>query len=202
MIVPLVIYQGRRPWHASTEFADLLDVDPELDAGELQVAVPRFRYLLDDLSNADEALLLARPLSDEARVSFLFLSLPPGYTEPDVVLVRWEQTLATIGSRPNGPDVLTALAAYLWNISNGSGRERMREVMTTLEPEVSKGFVSIADVVRAEARAELLADQLQVRFGDLAPAVRAKVASAPPEQITAWSTRLIEGTLTLDDITD
>ena len=62
--------------------------------------------------------------------------------------------------------------------------------------------MSIADVVRAEARAELLADQLQVRFGDLAPAVRAKVASAPPEQITAWSTRLIEGTLTLDDITD
>lgn len=164
--------------------------------------MPRFRYLLDDLSNADESLLLARPLSDEARVSFLFLGLPPGYTEPDVVLVRWEQTLATIGSRPHGPDVLTALAAYLWNISNGAGRERMREVMTTLEPEVSKGFVSIADVVRAEARAELLADQLQVRFGDLAPAVRAKVASAPPEQITAWSTRLIEGTLTLDDITD
>ena len=45
------------------------------------------------------------------------------------------------------------------------------------------------------------ADVLAFKFGDLDEDVQAAVRAASTEQITAWSTRLIEGTLTLDDVT-
>ncbi len=172
------------------------------------MGVPRFRYLLDDLSNIDDAFLLARPLTAEARVSFLFLSLIPGYADPDVVLVRWDHTLSTIGPQPNSPDVLAALATYIRNISNESGRERMCDVMTTLAPEVSQGFASIADVLhaegreegRAEGQAELFTHLMNLRFGPLSPDISTAVTAASPDQINAWSAQLIEGTLTLREM--
>ena len=102
-----------------------------------------------------------------------------------------------------------------------ASRERMVEFMSTMEPEVAKTFVSTLDRMiaegrdeavavvraegrsegRAEGRAELFAGLLAFKFGDLDEDVQAAVRAASTEQITAWSTRLIEGTLTLDDVT-
>lgn len=97
----------------------------------------------------------------------------------------------------------------------------MVEFMSTMEPEVAKTFVSTLDRMiaegrdeavaegraegrsegRAEGRAELFAGLLAFKFGDLDEDVQAAVRAASTEQITAWSTRLIEGTLTLEDVT-
>ena len=58
MIVPLVVYQGSRRWTHPVELSELLDVDPataEL-AGDF---LPRFRFLLDDLTKLDKTALRA-----------------------------------------------------------------------------------------------------------------------------------------------
>lgn len=96
--------------------------------------------------------------------------------------------------------MLAAFAAYVWKISD-TPEQRMREFMATVEPEVAEPFVSTADRLRARGQAELLASQLALRFGDLDETVEATVVAASREQITAWSARLIAGTLTLADIT-
>jgi len=44
-ILPLVLYQGKSPWTASTEFIDLIEKKP----GSFLPHVPNFRYLLVDL---------------------------------------------------------------------------------------------------------------------------------------------------------
>lgn len=93
----------------------------------------------------------------------------------------------------------------------------MVEFMATMEPEVAETFVSNWDMAVAEGRtqgraegrtegiaegqADLLSWQLALRFGDLDEEVRTAVRAASTEQITTWSTQLIQGTLTLDDIT-
>lgn len=51
-----------------------------------------------------------------------------------------------------------------------------------------------------EGRAALLAEQLTMRFGELAPATRHMVATATPAEINTWSGRLIRGASTLDDV--
>ena len=93
----------------------------------------------------------------------------------------------------------------------------MVELMATMEPEVAETFVSNWDLAVAEGRAEgltrgraegrtegqadLLSWQLGLRFGDLDDEVRAAVRAASADQIAAWSALLIEGTLTLEDVT-
>ena len=76
LIIPIVIYQGRRRWTAPTDLAGLLDVDPELSvaAGDL---IPRVFYLLDDLTVIDEHEMRARPLSTAARLTFVSFENAP-----------------------------------------------------------------------------------------------------------------------------
>lgn len=76
LIIPIVIYQGRRRWTAPIDLAGLLDVEPELakTAGNL---VPRVCYLLDDLTVIDEREMRARPPSTVARLTFVSFENAP-----------------------------------------------------------------------------------------------------------------------------
>lgn len=114
VVVPVVIYQGQRRWKASTEFADLFDIDPDQLASV--VGVPRFSYLLDDLSGADPPVLAARPLTVEARVGLALLGLPTGFRDPHVALGQWRDVLAEVARHRGGHDVFAAFTAYLWEI--------------------------------------------------------------------------------------
>lgn len=217
VVVPVVIYQGQRRWKVSTEFADLLDVDPDLvDDG---LITPRFRYLLDDVSEVEAPVLRGRPLTEEARLALVLLGLPVGVEDLVGELGGWVDSFAVVQAHPGGRETVARFATYVGKISRAS-RERMVELMATMEPEVAETFVSNWDMAvaegrtegiaegltqgragRTEGRTELFAGLLALRFGDLDEDVRAAVRAASTEQITAWSTRLIEGTLTLEDVT-
>ena len=237
VIVPVVIYQGQRRWNVSTEFADLLDLDPGLELSDLEDAVaegivPRFRYLLDDVSKVDVPALRARPLTEEARLALVLLGLPAGVEDLMGELGGWGDSFAVVQSRLGGRETVGRFAAYVWKISRVS-RERMAEVMATMNPEVAETFMSTWDMAvaegrtegltrgraegqaagltqgraegrdegRAEGRTEVFAGLLALKFGDLDEDVLAAVRAASADQIAAWSARLIEGTLTLGDVT-
>ncbi|WP_295407575.1 Rpn family recombination-promoting nuclease/putative transposase [uncultured Thiocystis sp.] len=55
-VVPLVLYNGRRPWTAPRDLADLIEPGPPT----LEACRPRLRYLLVDASAYDETVLAAR----------------------------------------------------------------------------------------------------------------------------------------------
>ena len=58
-ILPIVVHHSATGWTAPVAFEDMLDADAELlDA--LGPYVPRFRFLLDDLSTQTDADLRAR----------------------------------------------------------------------------------------------------------------------------------------------
>ena len=221
VIVPVVIYQGQRRWNVSTEFADLLDLDPGLELSDLEDAVaegivPRFRYLLDDISEVDVPVLRARPLTEEARVALVLLGLPAGVQDLMGALGGWVDSFAVIQARPGGRETMVSFWEYLGKVGQASD-ERMAEFMATMNPEVAETFVSTWDRIAAEGRiegraegraegrtegqADLFAGLLALKFGDLDEDVLAAVRSASADQIAAWSARLIEGTLTLRDVT-
>jgi len=55
--------------------------------------------------------------------------------------------------------------------------------------------MSTADMLRAEgaleARREILLEQLEIKFGPVDPATRARVEQAPLEKLTAWMRRIV-----------
>ncbi len=80
--------------------------------------------------------------------------------------------------------------------------------MTTAEQLRAKGFIEGRVEGRVEGRAEghaeglasLLTSMLTRKFGTLDKGAHDLVAGATEEQIIRWSSRLVEGAATLDDV--
>src|SRR5947208_183250 len=94
MIVPLVVYQGSRRWTHPVELAELLDVDPET-ASVAAEFLPRFRFLLDDLTQLDKTALRARPITTPVRLTVRLLAIVPSCTS-DVVAALDPDDIADI----------------------------------------------------------------------------------------------------------
>jgi hypothetical protein len=77
--------------------------------------------------------------------------------------------------------------------------EELRKLALQLGPAAHEAYMTAAQILTAEARAEgeakgkaeLLLRQLGLRFGALSEAVRAQVLQAPAERLDVWAERVI-----------
>ena len=76
---------------------------------------------------------------------------------------------------------------------------RLRKIVAQLGPEVEEDFMTTADMLRAEGRAETLTQLLTQKFGPLPDSAVAKLHAASTEQLEVWTGRVLSAT-TLDDI--
>ena len=108
-LVPVIVAHAAGGWRATTRFEDLVDFDGDL--AELAPHVPRFSYLVDDLTRASDRELLARTATAFARVVWVTLKHARG----DLMgaLHRVVALLREIDAAPHGPAVLGALLQYL-----------------------------------------------------------------------------------------
>ncbi|WP_244427206.1 Rpn family recombination-promoting nuclease/putative transposase [Gordonia amarae] len=205
LIIPVVIYQGRRRWTAPTDIADLLDINDSLGAAA-DGLIPHASYLLDDLTTVSDAALRARPLTTAARITFVFLTKAP--EDPNAIrwLPEWTDHINQLDSSR-----LEALFQYLVVVSTTQVEDIIRYT-ATVGPEAEEAAMNTADVLRAEGRAEgragalaegragLLIELLTAKFGDVDTDTRERVARANTEQISQWSARLVLGADTLEQI--
>ena len=198
IIVPVVIYQGRRQWSAATDVAGLLDIDDELKAvaGEL---LPRFAYLLDDLTGVDDTALRMRPLTSAARMTFVLFANAPDDADATRWLVNWVDDLSDIDRRR-----LAGIFSYLVRVSVTPVDDLVR-FAATVGPVAEEVAMTTADqlIAQGEARgiasgrAGLLMDMLTLKFGELDVEVRRRIERATAEQIGEWSARLVQGAETI-----
>jgi flagellar biosynthesis/type III secretory pathway protein FliH len=92
------------------------------------------------------------------------------------------------------------------------GPTAQEAAVTTAEQLHAKGFIEGRAEGREEGQAEgraegqalgqasLLTDMLAVKFGTLDNDTHDRVAHATQEQITLWSSRLVQGVETLDEV--
>jgi hypothetical protein len=71
-VVPRVVYQGDDRWTSPVHLLDVIDLSPAAKQ-EMPAWLPRFGFLLDDLTRADEDQLLARNLTPAALVTLRLL---------------------------------------------------------------------------------------------------------------------------------
>ena len=177
----------------------MLDLDPGWSSS---AALPRFAFLLDDLSGVDEQTLRARPLTAPARITLLLLARAaanPGFARE---LMRWVADLRAVLDRPGGPETFRALITYIEQVAEGPAEE-LRHVMENVGPDAEEAHVTIADTLRAEGRAEGRAEALlqliALRFGPVPAEVETTVRGASTDRIEAWTARVLTAP-TLDDV--
>jgi predicted transposase YdaD len=205
LIIPVVVHEGRRPWRASAELSDVIDVDRATAAAEF---VPRFRFLLDDLARIDPGelhavLLRGRPLTPMAAAALFFLQGQRlGFDVADL-LEQALDTLREVLAGADGRDDLETILTYSYRVGDETSADRLRQVVTWLGPEAERAYMTIADMIedrgRTKGLAEALVRLLTLRFGPLPDSVRARLDAAAVEQLSAWFERAVDAP-SLDEV--
>lgn len=196
-VIPLVVHHNRRRWSGPTELADLLDLDR--DAAEAaREYLPRLRFLLDDLSDLDEPALRARPVTPPVRLTLLLLKIAPGNARLAADLRRWAADLRAVLDRPGGIEDFVALVTYIENVGE-TPTEELHDLFAQLGPTAEEAYVTTAEMLRAEGRAEALVQLLSLKFGPLPPAALEVVHAASSDQLAIWTGRVLSAG-TLDEV--
>jgi len=208
-VVPVVVHHNRRPWTSSTQVLDVLDLDPDV-ADAMQEHLPRFRFILDDLSRVDEQALRARPVTPPVRVTLLLLKIAAGNPNLADDLQRWAGDLRAVLDRPGGIDLFAALLRYI-ELVGEAPTDELHKLVATLGSEAEEAYVTTADMLRAEGEARgeargkarghaaALVQLLTLRFGPVPQAALDVVHAASIEQLEAWTARVLTAG-TLDDV--
>jgi predicted transposase YdaD len=220
MIVPLVVYQGSRRWTNSVELSELLDIDPE--TAHLAAAfLPRFRFLLDDLTKLDKAALRARPVTIPVRLTVRLLRIVPTHTGDAVAAIDPDDIndLRDMQQRyPDWRELMAALLKYI-EVASKTPPHRLAWLAAQISPEAEEVYMTTADMLRAEGevkgraegraagraegRAEhaagVLVRLLTRKFATVPDEVRARIDTASLEQLDTWTERVLDAA-TLDEV--
>jgi hypothetical protein len=122
-VIPLVVYQGPGRWASPVQLPDVIDLEPA-DKLAVHPWLPRFEFLLDDLSRVSEDQLLDRKLTPAAAVTLLLLKNSRGNLT--ALLRRWKDLLRAVLGQPGGGEEFTAMLAYIALVVRDAGRETAR----------------------------------------------------------------------------
>lgn len=206
VVIPMVVHHNKRPWSGATALAELIDLKPGLTEA-LGDHVPRFRFLLDDLSAGDAEELRNRPLTSALRFSYALLAKVSA-NDADLLaqLWRWSGEVRAMLDQPGGKQMLQAQLEYIRNVTEVDDDD-LHEWFAHIGPDAEEVFVTNAEklLAKGEARgqakgqAKALLLQLEIKFGRLSPMVVDTVHNASQEQLDTWTARILTAD-TLDDL--
>jgi Domain of unknown function (DUF4351) len=191
-------------------------VDPETArlAGSF---LPRFRFVLDDLTKLDESALRARPITTPVRLTVRLLRIVPAHAG-DAGDAGDINDLRDVLRSPDGRELMTAILTYI-EAASETPLHRLAWLAAQIGPEAEEVFVTTADMLRAEGRAQghangraeglaegvgkgtarTLVRLLTRKFGTVPDGMRERIDAAPLEQLEAWSDRVLDAE-TLDEV--
>jgi predicted transposase YdaD len=130
-IVPLVMFHGAEgTWTAPRRVEELFGL-PRKGRKRWQSLVPRFEYLLDDLTGEREEALKARPGPPLVRLAWLVLRYGRS-GELARKLPEWVALFAQVHTGPEGTEHLGVLIRYLLWVGNPVAREATGRVINSV----------------------------------------------------------------------
>jgi len=133
LIIPLVMYHGPDgAWTAPRRVEDLFDLpEGEAERERWMALVPRFEYLLDDLTAEGEEALGARPGPPLVRLAWLVLR--HGRSEELArKLPDWVTLFAQVQAGPEGAEHLVVVIRYLLWTGGKAVHKAARQVLHSL----------------------------------------------------------------------
>ncbi|MFI1917899.1 Rpn family recombination-promoting nuclease/putative transposase [Nocardia sp. NPDC020380] len=190
-VIPLVVHaspHGRR-WKYPTEFGELIDIDSATRTAMADF-LPRFRFLLDDLTVVDLTALRQRKLTPAARIMLVLLKCAPGNPHLGGVLMLLLEDLRVMLAAPGGTADLESVVTYILTVSETSAVD-LGPVIDRLGPSAQEATVTAAEQLRAEGRAQVLIEQLSLKFGSVPDQIVEKVHQGDPAELRMWTARIL-----------
>jgi hypothetical protein len=209
----VVLHHSPQGWRAAVSFEDLLDVDADLFA-TVAPYVPRFRFLLDDISAERDEDLRDRSMSALGRLALFCLRHARSPWEIVTRLGAWAGLVGEVFKAPNGLAAFRAIVEYILALNMRANPEGGKAIMLTMLGEVEYEVGSVAYQLveqgrregreegrlvgrlealseerqegRREERREILLQLLRARFGELPEATVARVNAADLDQLKRW----------------
>ncbi|WP_437731849.1 Rpn family recombination-promoting nuclease/putative transposase [Sorangium sp. So ce1335] len=205
-IVPVVLHHSESGWTAGTSFEDLLDLDDDARAA-MGEHVPRFRFVLDDISHEADEALKARTMSALARLVLWCLRHA---REPDELLDRlgkWLDLVRDVRRVPDGTRALRAMWRYILATSERNEPDKvLRRLLAVVGDDGKEDIVSVADMLvergRQEGQRRMLLKQLGARFGALPDDAVARVNAADMTELDRLSERVLTAATLADVLSD
>ncbi len=204
-IVPIVLYHGAGRWNRSTQFDDLFELGPEL-CEVMEPFIPKFSFLLDDLSALPDEELKRRELTARAMLVLAALKHGPKADMHPDFWVAWQEPVRALLAQKGGPDELRTVLWYILQVNAEIDQEQLGDVMLKhFGPEAEEIAVTAGQRLiqqgrqegRQEGQAHLLLKLLSLRFGELSPETTARVQAADEQALERLSERVITAS-TLD----
>lgn len=203
-VLPIVLYHGRRPWRGPTGLHELLDL-PDVLRRALGRYLPAVELLLDDLTRTTDAAIEA-----STRVAFataaLMLLKHAAYEDDPIS----DRLLAHLKAALDGGAVQSVVQAlhYIYNVSDVPPGPLAQRLSEGSPDDIREALMTTADRLRAEGfdrgiergieqgiareRAANLERLLQLKFGPLDEATRARIARADLETLRSYTDRVLE----------
>jgi predicted transposase YdaD len=206
-ILPVVLHHSPEGWRASVSFEAMLDVDPELLA-VIAPYVPRFQFILDDISATSDEDLRGRAMSALGRL--VLWCLRHARTPEELVhgLGAWLDLVREVRRAPNGVAALAKVYTYIFHVNERYRPEELVKLLgKALGKEGKAEMASVAEQLQEEGerrglvrgRREMLLALLTARFGELPKPALARVTAATIEQLDGWAKRVLSAQ-TLADV--
>jgi hypothetical protein len=213
VIVPVVVYNGPRPWRAPRDMHALYGVSEDVFAA-LGPHVLSCTLIIDDLSAIEDEALRARRMDAYARLSLFAMARAAAEDFLDR-LQAWQVELRIVFDAGDVERILSFLV-YTFRVhrhtDRGTIRKRIAAVVGPNQEDVVQSFYDmvvqegfedglekgIEKGIEKGQRAMLLR-LLGRRFGALAEPIAARVAAAAPSELERWFDRALDAA-SLDDV--
>lgn len=202
VIVPIVLHHSETGWTAATRFQDVID-PAALAHEELSRYVPRFEFLLDDVSRASDDELRLRRLPLLGTVALWLLRDGRNPERFFAHLVIWAESLEELASEPGG-DGIAMVMSYIIEVLGEELVETLRQRLAELTSKTEKTMQSIADRFREEGRRDglekglekgqraIIRRQLVNKFGPLPERVEQRLNAATPAELETYADDLLD----------
>ncbi len=188
LVIPLVVYNGKRRWQAPLELSELIEpVEPAA-----VVYVPRLLYRVIDQGAYAPKDLAKR----EGLTALLFWLKSQGTKGPRRVHSKLRKLLAKAGD----PALYRAVLVWLY-VEAGQDPAKIPEILSLEEfsDMWARTFEKFEREAREEGRkdgrregeANLLLRQLERKFGPLDARTRARIRRAGPDRLLEWGERFV-----------
>jgi hypothetical protein len=211
-VLPIVVHHSKRGWTFGTRFEALFDL--ESDAGrELLPYLPRFDFLLDDVSHATDEELRGRAVTALAK---LVLACFRNSRDPSTLLESlavWTDVLGQVRRAKHGVHALQRVLRYIYDTSGGLSDRRIRAFLERVEePALAEEIVTLAQMFEnrgikkglakglakglQKGRALTLLRLLEKKFGKVPSRAATRVKAADEATLDRWTDQVLTaGTL-------
>ncbi|WP_169812134.1 Rpn family recombination-promoting nuclease/putative transposase, partial [Nocardia arizonensis] len=153
-VLPLVVHcnpAGRR-WTAAMDIFDLIDLSPGARA-VAEPYLPRFRYVLDDISGVDVDRLSARGLTPQALLMLALIKIVPANVDLAAGLGGLVDVVGAVLGAPGGLRDFQVALAYIIRVGDIDPAE-LEAFTDQLGPVAKEAFVTTAEMLEARGRRE------------------------------------------------